>query len=101
MPRSRAVSSAPDPVFIGDAIADPLTGLAATRAVLDALGRGGGEIVEIALAEVAASYATLPLASARKIDEPPKVPAPSRRAPELGADNQRVRELVEARLATC
>ena len=49
------------PVFVGDAIADPLTGLAATRAVLDALGRGGGEIVEIALAEVAASYATLPL----------------------------------------
>ena len=49
------------PVFVGDAIADPLTGLAATLAVLDALGRGGGEIVEIALAEVAAGYATLPL----------------------------------------
>ena len=60
------------PVFIGDAIADPLTGLAATLAVLDALGRGGGEIVEIALAEVAASYATLPLAAAPKIDEPPQ-----------------------------
>ena len=89
------------PVFVGDAIADPLTGLAATRAVLDALGRGGGEIVEIALAEVAASYATLPLATARKIDEPPKLPAPARRASELGADNQRVRELVETRLATC
>ena len=28
--------------FIGDAIADPLTGLAATRAVLDALGSGRG-----------------------------------------------------------
>ena len=54
------------PVFVGDAIADPLTGLAATLAVLDALGRGGGEIVEIALAEVAASYATLPLAPPRK-----------------------------------
>ncbi len=90
------------PVFVGDAIADPLTGLEATLAVLDALGRGGGEIVEIALAEVAASYATLPLATAaRKIDEPPKVPAPARRASELGADNQRVRELIEARLATC
>ena len=53
--RSKRASS---PVFVGDAIADPLTGLEATRAVLDALGRGGGEIVEIALAEVAASYAT-------------------------------------------
>ena len=90
------------PVFVGDAIADPLTGLEATLAVLDALGRGGGEIVEIALAEVAASYTRLPLATAaRKIDEPPKVPAPARRASELGADNRRVRELVEARLATC
>jgi CoA-transferase family III len=89
------------PVFVGDAIADPLTGLAATGAVLDALGRGGGEIVEIALAEVAASYATLPLASAPKFDEPPKLPAPVRRAPALGADNQRVRELVETRLAPC
>ena len=47
-------SARASPVFIGDAIADPLTGLAATQAVLDALGRGGGEIVEIALAEVAA-----------------------------------------------
>ena len=90
------------PVFVGDAIADPLSGLEATLAVLEALGRGGGEIVEIALAEVAASYATLPLATAaRKIDEPPQVPAPTRRASELGADNQRVCELIEARLATC
>ena len=97
--RSNTYSS---PVFVGDAIADPLTGLEATLAVLDALGRGGGEIVEIALAEVAASYAMLPPASAaRKIDEPPKVPEPARRASELGADNRRVRELVEARLATC
>ena len=37
----------------------------------------------------------------RKIDEPPQVPAPARRASELGADNRRVRELIEARLATC
>ncbi len=87
------------PVFIGDAIADPLTGLEATLAVLDALGRGGGEIVEIALAEVAASYATLPLTA--RTDEPPRVPAPSRAAAALGADNRRVRELIEARLASC
>ena len=61
MPPLRAASSATGVEFIGDAIADPLTGLAATQAVLDSLGRGGGEIVEIALAEVAADYATLPL----------------------------------------
>ena len=54
-----APRGAQSPVFVGDAIADPLTGLEATLAVLDALSRGGGEIVEIALAEVAASYAAL------------------------------------------
>ena len=89
------------PEFIGDAIADPLTGLAATLAVLDALGRGGGEIVEIALAEVAAGYAALPLDVASNAVGLPKVPAATPPAPQLGADNRRVRELVEARLATC
>jgi hypothetical protein len=88
--------------FIGDAIADPLTGLAATHAVLDSLGRGGGEIVEIALAEVAADYATLPLTVSSKSVRSPKIPEPPRvPAAELGADNGRVRELIEARLTTC
>ncbi len=91
------------PVFIGDAIADPLTGLAATASVLDALGRGGGEIVEVALAEVAANYATtVSAAEAPKSHELPKIPTtPQRPTAGLGADNQRVRELIEARLATC
>ncbi len=60
--------------FVGDAIADPLTGLAATYAVLDSLGRGGGEIVEIALAEVAADYATLPRTVNSKSTRPPRIP---------------------------
>jgi hypothetical protein len=89
-------------VFIGDAIADPLTGLAATQAVLDALGRGGGETVEIALAEVAAEYATSSLADTSKSTEPVRIPEPPpTAAAELGADNARVRELIEARLAPC
>ena len=101
-PLSRAASSARGVVFIGDAIADPLTGLAATQAVLDSLGRGGGEIVEIALAEVAADYATLPLTVDRKALSHRRIPEPpQRRHAELGADNRRVRELIEARLATC
>jgi crotonobetainyl-CoA:carnitine CoA-transferase CaiB-like acyl-CoA transferase len=91
-----------DVSFVGDAIADPLTGLAATCAVLDSLGRGGGEIVEIALAEVAADYATLPLTAHSKRTRPPGIPRlPRVPAPDLGADNGRVRELVEARLTTC
>jgi hypothetical protein len=89
-------------VFVGDAIADPLTGLAATQAVLGALGRGGGEIVEVALAEVAADYATGSLTVSTKNAEAVRVPAQSSaRAAELGADNQRVRRLIEDRLTPC
>ncbi len=92
----------PGVVFIGDAIADPLTGLAATKAVLDALGRGGGETIEIALAEVAADYATLPLGFGSKSFDTVRVPIPPQApAARLGADNRRVRELIESRLATC
>jgi hypothetical protein len=90
------------PAFVGDAIADPLTGLAATQAVLESLRRGGGEIVEVALAEVAADYATSPPTVDPESGEPPRIPTPSPQpAPALGADNRRVRELVETRLATC
>ncbi|RDH78357.1 CoA transferase [Mycolicibacterium moriokaense] len=89
-----------DVEFIGDAIADPLTGLAATGAVLDSLARGGGEIIETALAEVAAQYAALPpadLSGAGRV----RVPVPSPPAAALGADNERVRDLIETRLAAC
>ena len=90
------------PTFVGDAIADPLTGLAATQAVLDALGRGGGEVVEVSLAEVAADYAASPVVVGPEKGEAPRIPAPPpRSAAALGADNQRVRDLIENRLATC
>ncbi|MDT5350386.1 MAG: hypothetical protein QOH91_3673, partial [Mycobacterium sp.] len=48
------------PVFCADAIADPLTGLEATRAVTESLHRGGGELIHLAMSAVAASYAELP-----------------------------------------
>jgi CoA-transferase family III len=89
-------------VFVGDAIADPLTGLAATKAVLESLGRGGGEIVETALAQVAADYAASPSTVSADNREPTRLPAPpSKPAAALGADNQRVRQLVGSRLASC
>jgi hypothetical protein len=88
------------PAFVGDAIADPLTGLEATLAVFDTLSRGGGEIVEIALAEVAASYAALPR-TGETADEPPRIPLPARAAATLGADNDRVLELIEKRFTAC
>ena len=69
--------------------------------MLDSLKRGGGEIVETALAEVAADYATSSLTADPESAEPPRVPAPRLPAAQLGADNRRVRELIEARLAAC
>ena len=55
-------TSVDGPVFCGDAIADPLTGLEATLVVTESLCRGGGELVQVAMAAVAASYAESPAA---------------------------------------
>jgi hypothetical protein len=45
------------PRFLGDALADPLTGLAAAAAALQALSEGGGKLVDAALARTAAAVA--------------------------------------------
>ena len=87
------------PVFVGDAIADPLTGLEATLAVVESLGRGGGEVIHVSMAAVAATYAALPTTasvSARPAPAPP-APAATVSAAELGADNDEVRRLVSER----
>jgi hypothetical protein len=88
------------PLFCGDAVADPLTGLEATRAVLDALAGGGGVVIEVAMAAVAATYAALPASS--DIDCPARMPAPPREpARNLGADNAEVQRLIAARRVAC
>lgn len=46
-----------EPNFLGDALGDPLTGLAAGVGALQALGQGGGVIVDAALARTAAGAA--------------------------------------------
>jgi hypothetical protein len=88
-----------DPVFCGDAIADPLTGLHAALASAESLSRGGGELIELSMAAVAATYA----ADDRAAEKPcAATPAPSDPAPELGADNAVVEQLLtERRLASC
>ncbi|SEA59153.1 CoA-transferase family III [Mycobacterium sp. 283mftsu] len=87
------------PVFCGDAIADPLTGMHAALAVAASLRRGGGEVVEVALAAVAAEYAALPLTAGGSVGPVagPVAPVLSSRAGELGADNARVRDIVRER----
>lgn len=92
------------PVFCGDAIGDPLTGLEATRGVTESLSRGGGELIEVSMAAVAATYAALPTepSVSAQAAEPPALPPPVQPAPELGADNDAVRYLVaERRCLSC
>ena len=87
------------PEFCADAIADPLTGLEATLAVLDALAGGGGVVIDVSMAAVAAMYASV--VDGRWVDVTPRAPAPSHRAHELGADNADVHRLIAARRVAC
>lgn len=87
------------PVFCADAIADPLTGLHAASAALESLSRRGGELVEMSMAAVAATYAELPHHPETRCLATPQ---PSLRAAPLGADNTAVERLVSERhLASC
>lgn len=97
-------SAAGTPVFCGDAIADPLTGLAAALAVVESVRRGGGELIDVSMAAVAATYAALPLTPADTTGpvSPPQPVPPGPPASDLGADNARVDELIcERSCATC
>jgi hypothetical protein len=87
------------PEFCGDAIADPLTGLHAALEVAESLSRGGGELIDMSMAAVAATYAT----DDRAAETPcAAIPAPSDPTSELGADNATVEHLLtERRLAPC
>jgi hypothetical protein len=88
-----------DPAFCGDAIADPLTGLQAALSGVESLRRGGGELIELSMAAVAATYAADDRAAETLCTA---MPAPSGPASELGADNAVVeRLLAERRLASC
>ncbi|MGV0592753.1 CoA transferase [Mycolicibacterium porcinum] len=82
------------PVFSGDAIADPLTGLHAAAAVADSRNRGGGELIEFSMAAVAAGYRC----SDVDIDVVPVRPPAGLPGRDLGADNDAVRRLVAERI---
>jgi len=86
-------------VFCADAIADPLTGLEATLAVAESVSRGGGELIHVSMAAVAATYAALPTTASISAHPAPGPSAPpaSESAAELGADNDSVHRLVSGR----
>src|SRR6201995_1046111 len=92
-------AGADGPGFCGDAIADPLAGLEAARGVGESLRRGGGEVVEVSMAQVAARYAALPQSpdSGAPAESPTLAPAVGPASP-LGADNAAVESLVAERL---
>ena len=79
-----------EPVFCGDAIADPLTGLHAAVAVAQSLRSGGGELIEMSMSAVAATYAELPRTPATYCTARPQLSA---HASPLGADNAAVDRL--------
>ncbi|MEU6372604.1 CoA transferase [Streptomyces sp. NPDC046909] len=102
------------PVFCGDAIADPLTGVVAALGAFTALARGGGEFIDVSMRDVAAAFAgtpeaehgphpvrrdgdgwsvTCPLLGRTRPVLPPRPPAPEAPAPAMGADNALIRAL--------
>jgi CoA-transferase family III len=87
------------PLFCGDAIADPLTGLHAAVAAAQSLRSGGGELIEMSMAAIAATYAELPRTDETYCTASPQLSAP---ASPLGADNTAVERLIaEKRFASC
>lgn len=100
----RLVVAHPDgPAFCGDAIADPLAGLQAALAVLDSLARGGGDVIDVSMAGVAATYGALAALPAGAEDSvasrAPTLPAAP--AHPAGTDNATVRALVAHRRVRC
>ena len=79
------------PLFCADAIADPLTGLTAAGACVDALRAGGRTLLDVSMAAVSADLTgpTLPTRTGLTVAAPHPRPAASR-APELGADTTHV-----------
>jgi crotonobetainyl-CoA:carnitine CoA-transferase CaiB-like acyl-CoA transferase len=82
------------PEFCGDAIADPLTGLRGAVAVANSLRDGGGELIEMAMAAVAATYADLPRSPETPCVSVPDISTPAK---TLDADNVRVEQLIHDR----
>jgi hypothetical protein len=93
-------SDSQGPVFCGDAIADPLTGLEAARAVAQSLHRGGDEVIDVSMAQAAARYAALPRTSWTSTlpVTRPQPPLLGPAASPLGADDAAVRHIVSERL---
>jgi hypothetical protein len=75
------------PMFCADAVADPITGLTAANACLEALATGGRWLLDVSMAGVSAAFAgpTLPVSAELPVALPRSRPV-VQEAAELGAD---------------
>jgi hypothetical protein len=79
------------PQFCADAVADPLSGLTAAHACLEALAEGGRWVLDVAMAAVARAHGGPILEVPGDLDvAPPRSRPLSGRAPALGADTARI-----------
>lgn len=80
------------PRFVGDAIADPLTGLASAVAALRGLSSGAGALLDLSMASVVASTldGTSTLPSTGMTVSPPRARPVPGTAPAVGADTARI-----------
>jgi crotonobetainyl-CoA:carnitine CoA-transferase CaiB-like acyl-CoA transferase len=78
------------PCFLADAVTDPMAGLVAAAAALEASLVEGSTLLDIGMAPIAASVAGPLLASEGLQAMPPRARTPVRSAPALGADTQAV-----------
>ncbi len=83
------------PMFVADAVADPLTGLAAAAGVVAALDAGGRWLLDASMAGVAAHVVGADRGAPWRPDgrlhaASPSAPSPTGVAPALGADNARL-----------
>jgi hypothetical protein len=79
------------PMFCADAVADPLSGLTAAAACLDALARGGRWLLDVSMSGVCAAMSGPTLPTHPKIEvAPPRARAAANTAPMFGADTAEV-----------
>ena len=78
------------PCFLADAVTDPLAGLVAAAAVLEALAAGGRWLLDVALAPLAAAASGPALDVAGVAAQPPRARRVVRPARPLGSDTATV-----------
>jgi crotonobetainyl-CoA:carnitine CoA-transferase CaiB-like acyl-CoA transferase len=78
------------PCFLADAVADPLCGLVAAAAVLEALVAGGRWLLSVALAPLSAAVAGPAFSVHGAPAHPPRARPAVRPAPPLGSDTAAV-----------